>query len=311
MSRNRELNKPCSPDRDEKLKQYFVHILKDVSNSNKTILNIPNITEESDDEERRKALKELLQRLSSVKGENALSGEDIKRIIDFFVILYGNKPKFRHNYSDICDIVFGLLDECSPDDLDSGVPYQVNNLSYNINLICSAMNKNDSYSNSTQLQSVYKLCDHIELERTRLLHYIKQNQEIADFNKARLNLESEFQKQANELRIEFIAILGVFAAIVLAFNGAVNFSTSSISALGTQSGLRAIILMSSLVGFVLINAIAILLIFLWKMTNKNNVSLGKWPLICLLISDFFLVLVMIGSFAFGLPSIRSIFGLPV
>lgn len=294
---------------DDELKDLFSRVLKLGSHKKKS-LDIPDIAIDSDEEERRTALKELLLNLSSIKPENALSQEEIKRVIDFFNILYGNEPKFRHNYSDICDIIFNFMDDCGPDDLDNGVPYQANNLSYNINLICTAMRKDNNNSQSTQLQSVYKLCDHIELERTRLQHYVRQSKEIAAFTQARRDLEKNFQKQASKLRNEFITILGIFAAIVLVFNGAVNFSTASISALGTQSGLRAIILMCSLVGFVLVNTISILLFFLWKMSN-NNEKISGTLLILYIFINLALILLIIFVFLLAIPKFRLLIGLSV
>ena len=48
---------------------------------------------------------------------------------------------------------------------------------------------------------------------------------------------------------ETIAILGIFAAIVLAFNGAVGFSASSIEAVAMQPSMRNITFIVLLVGF--------------------------------------------------------------
>ena len=74
-------------------------------------------------------------------------------------------------------------------------------------------------------------------------------------------------ERSKSLQKETIAILGVFAAIVLAFNGAVGFSASSIEAVAMQPSMRNITLIVLLVGFVLFNALAILMTFVWMIVR--------------------------------------------
>lgn len=287
--------------------------------SEKTSLAIPQLSDACDDGERREALRSLLKEMASVKPEDALSGADIDAAIDFFNCLYGGSPKYRHSYADICDTVFGLLEESK--DLDNGVPYQVNSLAENIHLVYTHMT-GDGGQPSTQAESVLKLYDHIELERTRLKHYVEQNNQIKDFNEKReklerdaeknwKELEGQFNEKVDKMRMEYIAILGVFAAIVLAFNGAVGFSTSSLSALGTASGLRALVFLTALVGLVLIDAISILFIFLWKMSFDRKIDIGRWPCVLLVISNIVLILIMVSCAALSLPCVRSFLHLPL
>lgn len=280
-------------------------------------LDIPHLSEDCDDGERREALRSLLREMASVRPEDALSDADIDAAIEFFNRLYGGTPKYRHSYADICDTVFSLLEES--EDLDDGVPYQVNSLAENINIVYVRMT-NGGGKPSTQAESVLKLCDHIELERTRLRHYVQQSKQIRDFNERRRELERDavnnrkeleekFTEKVDSMRMEYIAILGVFAAIVLAFNGAVGFSTSSLSALGTASGLRALVFLTALVGFVLIDAISILFVFLWKMSFNGKIDIGKWPRYLLICSNVTLVLIMLLCAALSLPCVRSFFHL--
>ena len=285
----------------------------------KPSLDVPHLSDDCDDGERRCALRSLLREMASVRPEDALSDADIDAAIEFFNRLYGGAPKYRHSYADICDTVFSLLEES--EDLDDGVPYQVNSLAENINIVYARMTDGGGKP-STQAESVLKLCDHIELERTRLRHYVEQSNQIRDFNERRKKLERDaasnrkeledkFTEKVDSMRMEYIAILGVFAAIVLAFNGAVGFSTSSLAALGTASGLRALVFLAALVGFVLIDAISILFIFLWKMSFNGKIEIGKWPGRLLVSSNVVLVLIMITCAVLSLPCVRSFFHLPL
>ncbi|WP_144744441.1 hypothetical protein [Enorma burkinafasonensis] len=309
------------PGADELLRSFssaLQSLVDQFGGIDKPNLNIPQLSEGCDDGERRKALRSLLKEMASVRPEDALSDADIDATIEFFNRLYGGTPKYRHSYADICDTMFSLLEES--EELDCGVPYQVNSLAENINIVYARMTDGGD-APSTQAESVLKLCDHIELERTRLRHYVEQSNRIRDFNERRKELERDavnnrkeleekFTDKVDSMRMEYIAILGVFAAIVLAFNGAVGFSTSSLSALGTASGLRALVFLTALVGFVLIDAISILFVFLWKMSFNGKIEIGNWPVRLLIGSNAVLVLIMILCAALSHPCVRSFVGLP-
>ena len=298
----------------------------------KSRIDIPEITDNDGNEERRRAFRKALEELSGLDRGEYLSDSDINGMAMFFESLYGGSPKYRHSYADICDVIFGFTEQ--EDELDEGVPYQVNNLANNVNLVYSKMDHT-----TTQAESVQKLCDHIELERTRLRHFVEQRNLIKEYDRKRVELEEksveleraaerdrarnaekaredreelerDFAERVGAMRMEFIAILGVFAAIVLAFNGAVGFSTSSIQALGTESGMRALVFIAALVGFVLVNAISVLMVFLWKMAFGKRVVLGTWPRNCLIVTEAVLILIMAACVALSHPAVRAFFGLP-
>lgn len=284
-------------------------------------IEIPDLPVDAGNDVRRLALRKVLGELSSLDRGESLSDIDIEHLSDFFMDLYRGDPKYRHSYADICSVIFGFAD--TEDELDDGVPYQVNNLANNVNLVYATMDPA-----SSQAESVQKLCDHIDLERERLRHFVDQRNTIREYDRKRRKLEErsaelgraaerdrraleeEFVKKVDAMRMEFIAILGVFAAIVLAFNGAVGFSTSSIQALGTASGVRSLVLVAALVGFVLVNAISILMVFLWKMAFGTRIIIGTWPRNCLIAADVILVLIMGACAALSLPVVRAFFGLP-
>ncbi|MFR7749489.1 MAG: hypothetical protein ACLU1W_01305 [Collinsella sp.] len=62
--------------------------------------------------------------------------------------------------------------------------------------------------------------------------------------------------------------------------------------------MKALVFLTALVGFVLINTVYILLVFIWKMSfNHRNVELGKWPRNCLIAADVILVAIMAAMMA--------------
>lgn len=283
-------------------------------------LKVPEINETSDDAEKREALHQMLDSLASADDKAALSANDIQRAADFFARLYGGEEPYRHRYADVCELVFAKLAQAG-DDLDDGVPYSINCLAENIRIIHARLVEQGC---GDQARSVLKLADHIDLEKTRASRDIEQRQAMCDFQKAiesaeaekaeaerqRAELEREFDERLDKTRMEYIAILGVFAAVVLAFNGGVGFSTSAMGALGINSGIRTLVFLTALVGFVLINTVCILLVFIWKMSfNHRRVELGKWPRNCLLIAEGVLIFIMATAALLGHPCIRALIGM--
>ena len=257
-------------------------------------LKVPPINAGSDDAEKRKALRDMLESLASTDDAAVLSQEDIRRASNFFAKLYGGSEPYRHRYADICDLVFNALGQSSGD-LDEGVPYSVNCLAENIRIIHDNLTK-------------HGFCDQAMRTFKAAIAEVKAERDEADQKRA--ELEREFDERLDKTRMEYIAILGVFAAVVLAFNGGVGFSTSAMGALGIDGGIRAIVLLAALVGFVLINTVCILLVFIWKMSfNHRNVELGKWPRNCLIAADVVLVVIMAAMMALSHPGLRGLIGL--
>lgn len=297
---------------DEALKSFSCALeifAKGIGKLTKPPLEIPEIAEGDDDSRKREALRLMLESLASADTESALSSDDIDGASRFFARLYGGQEPYRHRYADICDLVFSEMDQ-SGGELDDGVPYSVNCLAENIRIIHESM---VAKGDDAQARSVLKLADHIDLEKTRLGHYISQQQDLLKFKEAVADAKrekdeaaSDFAKRLDKTRMEYIAILGVFAAVVLAFNGGVGFFISTLGALGIDSGIRTLVFQTALVGFVLINTICILLVFVWKMSfNHQKVKLGTWPRNCLIATEVVLVLIMVAA-VLGYPHIRHL-----
>ncbi|RHA84483.1 hypothetical protein DW913_06095 [Collinsella sp. AM42-18AC] len=74
--------------------------------------------------------------------------------------------------------------------------------------------------------------------------------------------------------------------------------------------MKALVFLTALVGFVLINTVCILLVFIWKMSfNHRNVELGKWTRNCLIAADVILVAIMAAMMALSHPGLRAFIGL--
>lgn len=164
-------------------------------------LKVPEISEQSDDAEKRGALRRMLDSLASADDRAALSADDILRAAGFFARLYGGEEPYRHRYADVCELVFEKLEQAG-DDLDDGVPYSINCLAENVRIIHAQLVEQ---GHGDQARSVLKLADHIDLEKTRASRDIEQRQIMRDFRKAIESVKDErveAQRERAELERE-------------------------------------------------------------------------------------------------------------
>lgn len=112
---------------------------------------------------------------------------------------------------------------------------------------------------------IVKIYDHFQLA----LHQIENVNSI--FANSIEDAKENLQKQIKGIEKEYISILGIFAAIVLAFVGGIAFSTSVLQNISAVSVFRLLLVVDFL-AFVLINVIYILVKFIFAI-NENNAKL--------------------------------------
>lgn len=126
--------------------------------------------------------------------------------------------------------------------------------------------------------SVLKLSDHINLEWQRMI----QNKDLDDRTKESMKMIDALEKKATKamrkarnLQLEVVAILAIFAAIVVAFAGGLNLMSGSMSGIG-QTDLLSLLSVLSLCGIVLFNTIAFLMhAVIWIVRRQNDIlSMG-------------------------------------
>lgn len=125
---------------------------------------------------------------------------------------------------------------------------------------------------------LWKLADHINLEIGRYSFMVKNETAVSDTQKQIESLQNQLavsrqelenaQKKFSSMQIDMVAVLGVFAAIVIAFSGSITYSAGSLSALGKASS-SEVLLCISMCGFVVINTIYVLLRTVGIIIDKN------------------------------------------
>lgn len=127
-------------------------------------------------------------------------------------------------------------------------------------LLHSLDEKNDVDEDCKKL--IVKIYDHFQLA----LHQIENANNI--FANSIEEAKENLQNQIKGVEKEYISILGIFAAIVLAFVGGITFSTSVLQNISAVSVFRLLLVVDFL-AFVLINVIYILVKFIFVINEKN------------------------------------------
>lgn len=128
-------------------------------------------------------------------------------------------------------------------------------------LLLYSLDENYSVSEDCK-KMIVKIYDHFQLA----LHQIENVNNI--FANSIEEAKENLQKQISGVEKEYISILGIFAAIVLAFVGGITFSTSVLQNISEISIFRLLLVIDFL-AFVLINIIYILVKFIFTINDKN------------------------------------------
>ena len=201
------------------------------------------------------------------------------------------KDRFRHFYTDIFSVLVQIKQGDKPGSIDV--------LGQNLREIrkgYQAKNYDDDKKLIDISDNIRKLHDHVSLELARLTYNDSVGRDITEESKIsvlkahvvelksnlnkiqeNLNLQQEdlnlqlnkVKKSLNGAQKEYISILGIFAAIVLGFTGGMTFSSSVLENINKSSVYRLIIV-AIIIGFVFYNLVYLLLDFISKMTEKNN-----------------------------------------
>lgn len=105
----------------------------------------------------------------------------------------------------------------------------------------------------------------------------KVNEENIEKSKANLDelitLSKKMKKKVESVHRDSITILGIFASIVLTFSGGMIFSTSVLENIGNASAYR-IIIIALIIGFVLVNSIIALIMYIGKIVRVKKEKKG-------------------------------------
>lgn len=200
---------------------------------------------------------------------------EIENIFNFFKNeIYING--FRHSYAEFFYVVLTL----DKDDYEGSVETLLGNLQ----LIEEAAYSRTDKDFQELKKNIIKLCDHLALEIYRYLSDSTRQtiEKLSDrmlVGERKITLATQQAKEATKsaeettkklknMQGETVAILSIFAAIVLAVSGGLSYLSGAISAVAT-SPVPKLILTVLACGFVLFNTVFILLYVVSRMLDKS------------------------------------------
>lgn len=225
------------------------------------------------------------------------------------------KSRFRHFYSDIFTVLTQVKQDPSIGD--------INILGQNLYLLrVNYKPKNHDVNNNLIdiSDSIKKLYDHVSLDIARILYSESEDRKTAGEKsiteiKAQLNkINDDLGKTVNEQKDvkeelgkqqkEYVAILGIFASVVLAFTGGIAFSTSVLENIDSVSAYR-IIIVALIIGLVLINIIFALFYYIGLLVDKTKEEKSLRPLWISNLIILGLLLIIILAWYFGAIEYRD------
>ena len=236
---------------------------------------VPKFFGDEGDSEKNAALIEVLVSLSSLDPKNALDDDKIDEYCEFFEGLYSDGSGFRHMYSSVCNVMFGFF-STEGRELDDGVPFQAIYLSNSMNIIYPRI-VSKAGKESRPARCSAKLCDHIDLECTRMRYMAHQNSEVlrraGDLSERIQETEglvSGFEQRVEEAQEKtqrnHVTTLGIFASVVIAFMSGATFSSAVLQSMNEASIYRLCFIMLVL-GFFLSNLLFAMFMFLAKIAG--------------------------------------------
>jgi len=221
--------------------------------------------------EKNRRQDELEQQIRELS-KKLFDGSEIRNISLQLLEIY--KGDFRHSYSGF----FPLIQKISESDQQESLDFLGDNLES-----IRAYIEEDFVSGKKEFEDIYdqlnKLCDHLTLEIGRWNYYSKNEQKIEDLNAktAALNVNidnasrelQKASKQASSIQTELIAVLSIFAAIVVTFSGGFTFLGGVMTSIGNVDDYEIVVLVAIICGMVIFNTIFLLMYLVGKITERN------------------------------------------
>ena len=264
------------------------------------------------EEMKRKEFRDILIELSKNQDflKSATCRSNMYRRLEALYDAEPTEEGFRHYYSDIFAI---LVEVKSNPDLGD-----INILGQNLDALKRKYKVKNKAADGKRLidvsGSIRKLYDHVNLDIARIaysdatdkraygestlknlqgeINYLQgeipKAKEIQEDYENTEKKISEVESKLESSQREYIAILGIFAAVVLAFTGGIAFSTSVLNNVAKASIYRTVTV-SLIIGLVLINVLFGLFYYINLLVNKNK------RLLPLIVSNVVILILLLGT----------------
>ena len=140
------------------------------------------------------------------------------------------------------------------------------------------LNKDYKSTNNKTCENINKILENALLESKRVSEYDKlevqfnkSNEQIRisrDETRKNTELLNKYEEKMDKMQSEFISILSIFSAVIIAFFGGINLLGSALSNIDSTNRYRLIIVVT-LIGFIMFNVIFMLLYSISRIINKS------------------------------------------
>lgn len=236
------------------------------------------------DDNKQKKLKNCF--LKMAKTNTPLSDEEIRAIVnDMKQNIYDNQD-FRHRYSDFFKWIADIYAEGEVQD-PSPLGENIAKLSKAVkseyeNLESSSLSTTQKNKIKRKLGNIEKFCDHLNLSlaeheynRATLVKLESSENIVSSLQSDFQDIQKDFDDKSKHLsvkieslQLEFITILSIFAAIVIATAGGFSYITAAVASLDSEIPLHRTICVIAIAGFFLFNSVFILLYIISKIADK-------------------------------------------
>lgn len=212
------------------------------------------------------------------QSENLLSDKNARKDIykELEDIYYSpDEDGFRHYYSDIFAQLFEIRSDESSSNGSTAI--LLDNLRF-LNEHYKAINTDKNGKLIDVSKSINKLYDHVNLELARMAYseigdyqLSEQGMTLDDLSKRVGDLQKDaddIHRSLDKAQTDYIAILGIFASVVLAFVGGMAFSTSVLENIKDVSIYR-LLTVAIIIGMVFVTVIFLMFYFIGILTGRK------------------------------------------
>ena len=212
----------------------------------------------NDTKQQEQKLLEVLEKLIE-----PLNNDKYKELSNDLIEIYSKDKKYRHSYSAINNHLIKITQKNTQ---------KLSQIAENIKEIYQAIPKEEKYYEASL--HIFKLYDHINLVVVQLSSIFEIKENIDNINIQAQVAKEEMGKiweEVKKTQTNYVAILGIFAAIILAFVSGLVFSSSVLQSIDKAS-IYKLSLITVTIGFFITNILLFLFNFIKSIikTNENK-----------------------------------------
>lgn len=179
-------------------------------------------------------------------------------------------------YSEITTIIYAMS------------PEEQGTFNTNLESLMSYVLSTDSSTPKQMQDTVIRLWDHVHLA----MRQVGNAKEILEKSTAetKQSLYDELYKRFKGIEKEYITILGIFSSIIISFVAGITFSTSVLENMHSV-GIYRLVLVILLIAFVLLNAINLLVRYIFRLNKEESCKFPMWQIDLILAILLLLLLV--------------------